>query len=189
MIGWSIAGGAYAVHARREAVRAMCRENLRKFGRAMLFYSNHNRGEFPPTLDHLVAGKYLMPNDRAFMCPACAGDPSKPVSVDQGAVSHYRMAGPEYPPLSPEEWKYRGDTPEFLVLAWEPPSNHNGRGINLLLSRGTTWRGGRDALKIDAELRAGLNPPPTLDPRAARRLAWMAATRPVAEISSTQPQR
>ena len=53
---------------------------------------------------------------------------------------------------------------------------HGGRGMHILLRDGRVeWLEGPDAVKIEAELRAGENPPPTLDPyEAASFKAWRA---------------
>jgi prepilin-type processing-associated H-X9-DG protein len=51
-----------------------------------------------------------------------------------------------------------------LVLAYEPLTNHNGRGANFLFADGHVgWLDAPTATKVVAELAAGQNPPASLE--------------------------
>ena len=184
VVCWLALMPVYIVHQRREAERLACRLNLQSVVRAMGMYSNDDRGYWPTTFDQLVKGKYLALADRAFACPACAADSTRNhATVSNLVKSDFIIAGPWNPMPPPEEMKYVGDGPN-LVLAWEPISNHGGTGMNIFTVRGgAKWIPRAIAVKVDAELRAGLNPPPSLDADAARRIAWMATTQRAAATS------
>jgi prepilin-type processing-associated H-X9-DG protein len=124
----SIAAVPAAIRARRASMRVACAANLRQLGVATMLYAVSNRGFLPPTLDELATSGILGP--AAFTCPACAGDPTKPVA-SSGAYGNYNYvylgAGRLAQTLRP---------PQSTPLVYELPTNHLDPGINVLFADG-----------------------------------------------------
>jgi prepilin-type processing-associated H-X9-DG protein len=116
------------INARRQALRVQCMSQLRQVGMGALMYANANGGYLPQTLDQIVAAK-LIPA-RLLQCPACAGDPRKPVA-SSGAYGNYH-----YVYLGAGRHTQGLRTPATIPLAYEPVTNHADLGINVLYADG-----------------------------------------------------
>jgi prepilin-type processing-associated H-X9-DG protein len=136
-----IVGPIWLIEARRQAQVVACMANLRQIGLGMMVYANANNGFFPASLDALPA--VGVPAGKAYECPACAGDQAKPpVTVGTVVPSHYVFALP----LT----RVHVATPaSAMVLAYEPLTNHDGRGINVLFADGhAEWLSGPAATAV-----------------------------------------
>jgi len=152
-----IVATAYGVREYRASRQRLCANNLKQIGLAILYYTNENRGRYPPTFDHLVITNQLPPGSPVFACPNCAGGAKKPAWVGTVVTSNYILA-PE-----PMPWLKWGMIPTDLVVAFEPLSNHDGRGMNVLLGDGhVEWLDAALAARVLTEIRSNQNPPPSL---------------------------
>jgi len=97
----------YAVgNTRIQARKAMCRSNLRQVGLAIHMYADDHDEKFPPDLQVLMPD--YIDNPRVLKCP---GRP--------GATYTYLPGR-------------KAVTPGDVVIAYEDPDNHSGRGFNVL---------------------------------------------------------
>ena len=150
------------MRARRAALQVQCMSNLRQLGMVELMYANSNRGFLPANFDDLVAatGTFTRPGAATAIltCPECANDPTKkPATVGKTLNSSYVFLHPV------ATFSSRAVQPQRAVTAYEPLSNHNGRGASFLFLDGhCAWYPTAEATKIIAELTAGQNPPPTV---------------------------
>jgi hypothetical protein len=156
-----VVGTAYGVHEYHAARQRRCAQNLKQIGLAILLYTNENRGQYPPTLDHLVSTGQLPKGSPVFSCPVCIDDATKrPATTGATVSSSYLLSLPWKP--SPGPWLHGGIPPGWVVAS-EPLSNHDGRGINVLIDDGhVEWLDAQLAAKVLTELRAGENPPKAL---------------------------
>jgi prepilin-type processing-associated H-X9-DG protein len=149
------------LQARRAAQQTQCLSNLRQLGVVGLTYASTNRGRLPANFDDYaaVAAVFTRPGTTAqlFTCPACANDPAKkPATVGTKMSSSYVFVLPNVPMTQIKN-------PSRHVLAYEPLSNHNGRGSAFLFLDGhCQWLATADATKAIAELQSGENPPPSI---------------------------
>lgn len=113
--------------ARRQAIRVQCASQMRQMGMAAMMYANANRNLLPPNMDALTTSGIPA---ALFTCPACAGDPTKPVS-STGAFGgyHYVYLG-NARPLNAIR------SPATIPLIYEPLSNHADGGVNVLFMDG-----------------------------------------------------
>jgi prepilin-type processing-associated H-X9-DG protein len=116
-----------AARARRQALRVQCASNLRQMGVAAMIYATANTGLLPPNIDALTTSGIPA---RLFTCPACAGDPTKPVS-STGAFGSYH-----YVYLGNGQQLSTIRRPSTVPLVYEPLSNHTDPGINVLFMDG-----------------------------------------------------
>ena len=144
------------INVRRQAMTVGCLSNLRSLGQATMIYAASNRGFLPPTIDHVAATVPGAVGARLFVCPACAGNAAKPPVITGTTVtSNYFYVAPA-PRLSQIRQGAR------VVLAYEPPTNHDNRSMNVLFADGhAEVITGPAMTKIAAELAAGQNPPPS----------------------------
>lgn len=173
LLGVAFAGAGVGVYywyrsaaARQGVVR--CRQNLRAVGQALLAYAHDERRmAFPPDLRSVVAAGRVSP-DR-LVCPATADTPAPGGTPQQQAAALTpdgdgggggdggRHVSYAYVPGASAVATYG------TVVAYEPLTNHAGRGIHVLDAQGVVYSvPAGDAERVIAELTAGQNPPPTL---------------------------
>jgi prepilin-type processing-associated H-X9-DG protein len=142
--------------ARRAAETVACLSNLRQIGMAAMMYASGNRGFLPLTIDQIAATMPGTTGKPVFICPACGTNPAKPpVLVGTTVSSHYHYI----PPVARIS---QIKQPSRTVLAYEPPTNHDNRSMNVLFADGhAESMHGPLMTKIAAELAAGQNPPPS----------------------------
>jgi prepilin-type processing-associated H-X9-DG protein len=148
------------IRAQRAAEQVRCLSNLRTIAQAEMIYASQNRGYLPPSFDVLVASMPTTPPvtlTRTLGCPACAGNPAKPpATVGTRMRSNYVFL----------LWGARLTQvrkPTRTVLAYEPLTNHDGRGGAFLFVDGhVELLKPALATKVIAELQAGQNPPPSI---------------------------
>jgi prepilin-type processing-associated H-X9-DG protein len=101
------------VRARRQAQMVYCASQLRQIGMGCLMYASANGGWTPPSLAVMQSSAGVRP----MTCP--------------GGVSA-GVANPGYILALPSTRLATISSPATTVLAYEPPTNHGGRGINVL---------------------------------------------------------
>jgi hypothetical protein len=146
------------IRARREAEVYACTAQLRAIGQTVYAYYA-DRAALPPTFDALVVGGYATAT--TFVCPTCARDPSKPIGrAPFGPCSYvYVRPGPTLRRLKPD-----------MVLAYEPLTDHPGRGAAFLIADGSVrFLPPAQAQQAIAGLAPGQNPPPTLQSAGVNR--------------------
>jgi prepilin-type processing-associated H-X9-DG protein len=136
-------------NAREKANQIKCASNLRMIGQATMFYAQGNlRAGAPlgPGFPALLTTPVLSP--QTFVCPS---DSNPPVGQLGNAPCSYIWVGSNLKMSSNSN----------CVVAYEPLSNHGGRGINLLFVDGhVEFVSQASATQIIKALNAGINPPP-----------------------------
>ena len=151
-----IVGGVYGVREYHASQRRQCAANLRQIGIAILMYSNSHRGQYPATFDELVTTGQLPKGSAVFNCPVCRG--KNAATVSNVVTSSYVLGPPWKAKLA---MRYYGTV--TFVTAFEPLSNHDGRGMHILTNHGkVTWVDAPLAVKVVTELESGENPPNSL---------------------------
>jgi prepilin-type processing-associated H-X9-DG protein len=115
------------INARRQAMRVQCASQLRQMAMGAFMYANGNRGFLPPDMD-TVTTSGIPP--ALFTCPACAGDPTKPVA-STGAFGNYN-----YVYLGNGRKITTMRSPQSVPLIYELPTNHTDPGINVAYADG-----------------------------------------------------
>jgi len=144
--------------ARETANRVKCASNMRMIGTAMMLYANENRGMYPPKLEALILTQEIQSD--AFTCPS-SNDTAAPGATPQAQAQTLSAGGH----LSYVYVGQRMNTasPAYAVLLYEPLSNHNKDGINVLFGDGHVEFISRSAApQMIGELQQGLNPPPSI---------------------------
>jgi prepilin-type processing-associated H-X9-DG protein len=140
--------------------RIRCASNLRAIGRALNTYASHDPGGgFPSYLVELWLAKDL--DSTEILCPSVFfAQPTPLMTPDATQNGPFKLG--QYP----FQYVYLGAglspatvTP-FHVLAYENPSNHANKGMNVLFGDGhAEWLDQPEAGRVLAELQAGHNPP------------------------------
>lgn len=118
--------------ARETANRVKCQSNLTQIGRAMLLYSNENKGKAPPDL-----GTLLLTQDLDISVFACPGDSDIPAAVRKMKVedqAKWVNENAHYVYLKPNVALTRLDADHVLV--YEKVDAHDGDGMNILYADG-----------------------------------------------------
>jgi prepilin-type processing-associated H-X9-DG protein len=141
--------------ARETANRVKCASNLKQIGSAILLYSNENRGAYPPDLKTALATQDITSD--VFVCPSSNDTPApgadnKLQAANLGAGGHlsyvYVGAG-----------LTNSASPDAVVV-YEPTSNHNADGMNVLYGDGhVAFLPKVQAQHVLDELKDGHNPP------------------------------
>lgn len=125
---------------REVSSRQACAMNLRAIGLAMIQYAGENSGRLPPDLPTLLDAQLISPTEAR--CPVAEEDDC-----------YFFVEQPRFGGVSPE------NLPPFVMVV-ERPSNHRGRGMNVLYADGeVVWFDEPTASDVIAELVAGRNPP------------------------------
>jgi len=142
------------------AHRVRCASNLRQIGQAMLLYANENRGQFPPTMDELLLTQDI--TSVVFVCPSTDDTPATGMNTQQTVANVSAGGHQSYVYLGKGK---NGAAGANVVLVYEPLSHHKD-GFNALFGDGrVVFIYGPDAAKIEAELKAGQDPPPSYKPQ------------------------
>jgi prepilin-type processing-associated H-X9-DG protein len=145
--------------ARETAHRVKCGANLRQIGQAMMLYANENRGQFPPTVNELLVTQDITPE--VFVCPSSSDTPATGINAQQAIVNIAAGGHQSYIYLGKGGNSAVG---RDVVLAYEPLSTHK-VGFNALFGDGhVEFIYGPIAARVEAELKAGQNPPPSRKP-------------------------
>jgi prepilin-type processing-associated H-X9-DG protein len=122
--------------AREMANRVHCAGNLRQIGQGILMYANENRGQFPDTLDRVMATQDLTAD--VFVCPSSQDTPAP------GATAQAQAQGLSKGGHLSYVYVGKGMTSRILsspnagrtVVAYEPMTNHRNDGTNVLFADG-----------------------------------------------------
>jgi prepilin-type processing-associated H-X9-DG protein len=136
--------------AREQANRIKCASNMRQIGQAIQIYANENKGQFPPDLDTLLKQGDL--TSEVFICPSSSDEraPDGTSLTVAGHLSFVYVPGQNY------------KAGAYSVLLYEPLTNHNNDGINVLFGDGhVDFVPRAKAQPMIAEVNAGQNPPPS----------------------------
>src|SRR5262249_41412816 len=113
----------------------------------LFMYTMANKYRLPPALNEIASLKGFPA--RVFLCPEDAVTPTKPLAAGSFGPCSYVYTYPgelitkQYP-----------DT----ILAYEPRSNHTGRGMNVLYADGTVrWLDAKADQKMIADILGGWN--------------------------------
>lgn len=138
--------------------RVACGSSMRQIGQAILLYSNENKGLFPPRLEDLLLTQDI--TSEIFVCSSTNHTRAPGSTPQQQAAALTSRPGH----LS---YVYVGQNMNSrvgadVVVMYEPLSNHNQAGSNMLFGDGRVeWIEAKQAGKIIAEVQAGQNPPPS----------------------------
>ena len=126
-----------------------CQANLRQIARVCMMYVQQNGGSFPASLDDVATYAPTVMQSIDFTCPACVSKARRP-SVTVG-----KLFSSDYIYCPPSNYRLLGD-PAHAVLAYEPLSNHNNRGICVLFCDGhCEWLAAAEAKAVIANLPSG----------------------------------
>jgi hypothetical protein len=142
--------------AREMAIRAKCASNMRQIGQGLLLYANDNGGQYPPSLKELIVTLDI--GAEVFVCPSSGAD------VAPGPTSQAKAANL----TSPKHLSYvylgsgmASSAAGNVILVYEPLSNHDKDGINVLYGDGSVvFLAKGQAQTTIANLATGRNPPP-----------------------------
>jgi prepilin-type processing-associated H-X9-DG protein len=150
---WAGVMGHYeSINRIYRAHQVRCASNLRQIGLASIMYSNEHQGQFPDSIATVLATQDISTD--VFLCPACIHRPASGVlpEVDGPVATSYVYVG--------AAMHYDLEIAGTVILVYEPISNHNGRGMNVLFGDAhVEWWEAERAEKLIAELEAGHNPP------------------------------
>ena len=144
-------------HGRPAANRVKCGSNLRQIGQAIMLYANENQGRYPDKLGDLMDQDIYT---AFFICPESNDEAAVPGPTTQASSANIHAGGHlSYIYLGKG---LTGTQPATMVIAYEPLSNHNNTGMNVLFGDGhVEFFHVPAATTLIAELNAGQNPPKT----------------------------
>ena len=156
MFGAYMFFGASIGVSREPANRARCFRHLKVIGDAIQLYANENRGAYPPNLEALMLTQDISPD--LFICPSSNDDPATGNTLEERAAN-LSKGHASYIYLGPVK---NANTPTNFVLVYEPMTNHYQTGMHVLFADFHVELIAKPtAQKINAELQAGQNPPPS----------------------------
>lgn len=119
--------------ARDTANRLKCSANMSGISQAISHYRNQNKGQYPPDLPTLLKTQDI--SSDIFVCPSTTNTPA-PGATPQAQAKNLLSGGHE-------SYRYFGDklnnaaATKGDVVLYEPLSNHNNQGANVLFSDGS----------------------------------------------------
>jgi prepilin-type processing-associated H-X9-DG protein len=138
--------------------RITCRSHLQQIGLAMQLYANENHGLYPPRFEDLLLTQEI--TSEVFICPATHDTKASGETPEIQAANLAKPGHCSYIYLGAGK---KMNAPANLILAFEPPTNHQQAGMNVLFNDGhVDFILQPTAQKVAAELSAGQNPPPSL---------------------------
>ncbi len=158
-----IAIGDRLIVPRRYPSRGMsnpgkCAANLRQIGMAMQLYANENKGVYPPRPEDLILTQDI--TSEVFICPSTTDTKTTGATAEQQAANLSKGGHNSYVYLGAGKGS---NTPGNVVLVYEPLKDH-GYGMNVLFADGQVdFLSGAMAQRVEAELKDGQNPPPSLN--------------------------
>jgi hypothetical protein len=155
---------APTVHRSREvARRATCSSNLTQLGVALQFYANSNRGRFPDSLAVLVADGSLPAE--LLVCPSSKHTPAPGDTPAKQIANLATGQHQSYVYLGKGMMSGRGRQ----IIAYEPLAHHDGEGVNVLYTDGsTTFLAKAAAVAALPQLSGGNAAAPTSQPASTQ---------------------
>jgi len=108
--------------------RVKCANNLRQIGLAITLYAGDFHGEYPDSLGTLLLTEDI--TAAVFDCPQTADDP--PDEPTTKSIVDHLMDGGHMSYVYLGSGLKNGSVPADAVIAYEPLSNHDGAGMNVL---------------------------------------------------------
>lgn len=140
------------------ANRVKCGSCMRQIGQAIWLYSNENKGLYPPRLEDLILTQDITSD--VFVCPSTNHTAAPGATPQQQAAA--MSSRPGHVSFVYVGQKMNSTAGANVVVLYEPLSNHNQAGSNMLFGDGhVDWVEAKQAAKIIAEVQAGQNPPPS----------------------------
>ncbi|HEV2296155.1 MAG TPA: DUF4190 domain-containing protein [Tepidisphaeraceae bacterium] len=145
--------------SRETANRVKCASNMRQIGLAVMLYSNEHAGAYPDTIEKLLLTQDI--TGEVFVCPStnhtkATGNTAQEIVDDMAAGGHlsYVYVGKGMTNSIPM------DVAQVTVVAYEPLSNHNSAGANMLFADGhVEFIPKAQAVQMIKQVEAGQNPP------------------------------
>jgi prepilin-type processing-associated H-X9-DG protein len=138
------------------ANRITCAAHLKQIGMCMQIYSNENKGQYPPGPEALLLTQDI--TDEVFICPSSNDKISSDMTLEKRVAKLADGGHDSYVYLGKGK---NGTAGGKVVLAYEVMSHHI-VGFNALFGDGhVEFIGPPIAQKVQAELQAGQNPPPS----------------------------
>jgi prepilin-type processing-associated H-X9-DG protein len=144
------------------AHRVKCASNLRQIGMALFTYARENKGVYPPTLNELLLTQDITPE--VMVCPSTLQTPAPSPFLNPNQPRVFDLTpGTHLSYVYLANAMSRPAAGAGTVVVYEPLTNHNGAGGNVLFGDGRVEFLPRPVMeKAIAELQAGQNPPPSL---------------------------
>ena len=143
--------------SRPTANRAKCASNLRQIGQAAYLYANENGGRLPDDFATMIMTEDIV--SACFVCPSTNDTPAIPAATTQATAVNLQAPGHCSYIYLGKDWMQDELTAD-VVLAYEPLSDHQNNGMNVLYGDGhVDFESLAYAKKVLAELNAGYNPP------------------------------
>ena len=140
---------------REKANQIKCGSNLRQIGQGIQMYANDHKGQFPATFEQLISDQEF--TTEVFICPSSNDDTASGATTRQTLIDFAKPGHCSYIYLG------RGLTSAVSaqhVIAYEPLSNHQNLGINVMYGDGhVDWLNKAEAEYLVGQLGAGNNPP------------------------------
>lgn len=143
-------------HAKETAHRATCRKTLKALGYAVYWYVNEHRGICPDRIETLMLSEDIGPG--IFICPSSSDTPATGQTPEQTAAALATPGHCSYIYLASTQTRF--DDPN-IVLLFEPMKNHGDGFHAVFADLHVEFITGPEAPKIQAELQAHQNPPPS----------------------------
>lgn len=140
---------------RNQSNGVRCASNLRQIGQAIQMYANDHGGKLPDDLATLFEAEDI--SQAVFVCPDTSDVPAA------GPTTQAAMNAMRQPGTVSYVYIGKGLTSSHLtadvVLAYEPLSNHNGTGMNVLFGDGhVEWVQGSLAQSVVSQGKSGQCP-------------------------------
>jgi len=144
---WTSAIYIQVTQKHEQANRHTCELHLKDLGRSLIAYANSHQGQFPDTLEELA--KTMPPSAaiaRDFVCPSTTQTP--PATSSPEALANDISSGMHCSYFYTGKGLRLDATPD-TVLMYEPLSNHQREGMNVLFADGNVrWLNADEADQV-----------------------------------------
>ena len=112
--------------------RVKCASNLRQIGQAILLYANENNGRYPDKLQTLLLTEEITSD--VFTCPS--SNDTAATGVTTQAIANNLTAGGHLSYIYVAKGMNLKTIGDNVVVAYDPLTNHEGTGSNVLFGDG-----------------------------------------------------